>query len=173
MLLRVGGTDLRLRALRGVSLMRIQPDKSSVQHLICEAAYTEDGVQYPLKTTDQPLPDATLVRRTGWIEPPLNALMFNFGGDVNLIPFFDTFTELFLRSDKVRTIIRPDHSGRTTPTGNKPLLSHYTGTCVHGRNDFNIDITSSQTSEVKSPPLLGGPTNGDIEWAEVINLSLV
>ena len=61
-----------------------------VQHLICEAARTKDGVQYPLKTTDQPLPDATLVWRTGRIGPPLNALMCKFGGNVKRIPFFVT-----------------------------------------------------------------------------------
>ena len=34
-----------------------------------------------------------------------------------------------------------------------------------------MDSTSShsQTSKEKSPPLLGSPTNGNVEWAEVIN----
>ena len=136
--------------------------------LICEATCTEDGVQYPLKTTDQPLPDATLVWRTERIEPPLNALICKFGGNVRRIQFFDAFTELFLRSDEVRTIIRPNHSRRTA-TGDEPRHSHYTATSVHGRDNFNMDSTSSQTSEQKSPALLGGPTNGDVEWAEVIN----
>ena len=139
--------------------------KSSVQHLICGV---QDGVQYPLKTTDQLLPDTTLVRRTGWIELPVNALMCKFGDDANRIPFLDTFTELFLRSDKFRTIIWPNHSGHT-PTKDEPLHSHDTGTGVHGRNEFNMDSTSSQTSEEESPPLLGSPKNGDVEWDEVIN----
>ena len=149
-------------------LVRVQRDKRRVQHLICEAACTEYGVQYPLKTTDPPFPDITLVQSTGRIETPSNAPMCKFGGDVNRIPFFDTFTELFLRSDKIRTIIWPNHSGRT-PRGEEPLHSHYKGTSVHGRNNFNMDSTSSQTSEKKSPPLLGNPANGDVEWAEVIS----
>ena len=106
--------------------------------------------------------------RTGWIEPPLNALMCKFGGNVKRIPFFHTFTELFLRSNQVRNIIRSNHS-RRTPTGDEPLHSYYTRTSVHGRDDFNVDSTSSETSEEKSPPLLGSPTNCDVEWAEVIN----
>ena len=53
--------------------------------------------------------------------------------------------------------------------GDEPLHSHYTGTTVHGRNNFNMDGTSSETSEEKSPPHLGSPTNCDVEWAEVIN----
>ena len=32
-----------------------------------------------------------------------------------------------------------------------------------------MDSTSSEKSEEKSPPLLGSPTNCDVEWAEVIN----
>ena len=82
--------------------------------------------------------------------------------------FFDTFTERFLRYNEVRNIIRPNHSRRIA-TGDDPLRSHYTGTSVHERNDFNMDSTSSQTSEEKSPPLLDSPTNGDVEWAEAIN----
>ena len=106
--------------------------------------------------------------RTGWIEPPLNALIGKFGSDDKRISFFDTFTELFLRSNEVRTVIRPNHS-RSTPTGDKPLNSHYTGTSVHGRDNFNMDSTSSETSAEKFPPLLGSPTNCDVEWAKVIN----
>ena len=159
----------RLRSLMVVRSVRNQlGKKSSVQHLICKATCTEDGVQFPLKTTDQPLPDANLVRRTGQIEPPNNALMCMFGGDVNRTSFFDKFTEVFLRSDKVRTIIWPNHSGRN-PTGDEPLYSHYTGSSVHGRNDFNVDSTSSQTSEEKSSRLLVSPTNADVECTEVIN----
>ena len=59
-------------------------------------------------------------------------------------------------------------TGRT-PMGDEPLHSHYAGTGVHGRDNFNMDGPSSQTSEEKSPPLLGSPTNGDVEWAEVID----
>ena len=142
--------------------------KSSVQHHICEAACTEDGVQYPLKITEQPLRDATLVWGTGRVEPPFNALMCKFGGNVNRIPFFDTFTELFLRSNEVLTIMRTNHSS-CTATGDEPLHSNYSGTIIHGREDFNMDNTSSQTSGEKSPPLLGSPTNSDVEMAEVIN----
>ena len=70
--------------------------------------------------------------------------------------------------NEVGTIIRPNHS-RSTPTGDEPLHSHYTRTSVHGRDNFNMDSTSRETSEKKSPPLLGSPTNGDVEWDEVIN----
>ena len=58
---------------------------------------------------------------------------------------------------------------RCTPSGDEPLHSHYTGTSVHGRENFNMDSTSSETKEGKSPPLLGSPTSCDVEWAEVIN----
>ena len=123
---------------------------------------------YSNVTTDQLLPGATLMRRTWRVEPPLNALMCNFRGDVEHVSFSNTFTELFLRSNEVHTIIRPNHS-RSSPTGDQPLHSHYTGTSFHGRDDFNMDSTSSETSEETSPPLLDSPTNGDVEWAEVIN----
>ena len=53
--------------------------------------------------------------------------------------------------------------------GDEPLHSYHKGTSVHGRDDFNMDSTSSETSEEKSPPLLGSPTNCDVERAEVIN----
>ena len=45
-------------------------------------------------------------------------------------------------------------------------------TSVHGRYDFNLDSTRSQTSGEKSPFVLGSPTNGDVEEAEVINPGL-
>ena len=96
---------------------------------------------------------------------PLCAL---FGGNVKGIPFIHTFMEFFLRSNEVRTIIRPNHS-RHTPTGDEPLHSHYTGSSVLGRDNFNMNSTSSETSEAKSAPLLSSPTNCDVEWAEVIN----
>ena len=59
--------------------------KSSVR----ETTSTEDGVKYSLKTSYQPLPDATLVWRTGRIEPPLNAFVGEFHGDVDGVPLFD------------------------------------------------------------------------------------
>ena len=55
------------------------------------------------------------------------------------------------------------------PARDKPLESHITGTSVYGRNGFNMDSTSCQTSEEKSPPLFGSPINIDVEWAKVIN----
>ena len=60
----------------------------------------------------------------------------------------------------------------STPMGDEPLHSPYTGTSVHGWDDFNLESTSSETSEQKSPPLLGSPTNCDVEWTEVINTGL-
>ena len=51
-LLRLGRTPRRLRALRDVGLVRIRPEKVSVQHLICEATRTEDGVHYSFKFTN-------------------------------------------------------------------------------------------------------------------------
>ena len=94
--------------------------------------------------------------------------MFNFRGDVERVPFFNTFAELILRSTEVRIIIRPNHS-RSTPTGGESLPSHYKGTSVHERDNFNKDSTSSETGEERSPLLVGIPTSGDVEWAEVIN----
>ena len=49
--------------------------ENSVQKFVSEATSTEDGVNYSLKSTYQHLPDATLVWRTGRVEPPLNAFM--------------------------------------------------------------------------------------------------
>ena len=94
--------------------------------------------------------------------------MCKFGGNHKRIPFFDTFKALRLRSNDARTIIRPNHSMRT-PTGDEPLHSLYTGTSVHGRDDFDMDSRSSHTGEEESPPLLGSPTNSDVEWAGTIN----
>ena len=153
--------------LTGVKGREFSP-YSTRPKVVCEATGTEDGVQYPLKTRDRTLPDANLVWRAWRVEPPLNALMCNFRGDVERVPFFNIFTELFYRFNEIRTVIRPNHR-RRTPTGDKPLHSIFTGTSVHGWNDFNMDITSFQTSEEKSPPLLDSLTNGDVEWAELIN----
>ena len=94
--------------------------------------------------------------------------MCKFLGDIERVPFLNTFTEPFLRSNEVRTIIRTN-DGRSTPTEDESLHFHYTGTSVHGRNDFNMESTGSQTIEEKSPPLVGGSTNSDVEWSEVIN----
>ena len=41
----------------------------------------------------QPIPDATLVWRTGRIEAPLNAFVRMFRTDVERVDFFNTFTE--------------------------------------------------------------------------------
>ena len=76
MLLRLGRTGRRLRAC--VKCV-FDETKSSVQNFVRETS-AEDGVKYSLKTTYQPLPDATLVWRTGWIEPPLNAFVGKFEG---------------------------------------------------------------------------------------------
>ena len=71
-----------------------------------EATFTENGVKHSFKPTDQPLPYANTVRRTRWLEHHINALLRNFRSDVEQFPFFKKITELFLRSDKIRTIIR-------------------------------------------------------------------
>ena len=63
--------------------------KSSVQNFVRETTSTDDGVKYSLKTTYQPLPYATLVWRTGRIEPPLNAFVGKFDGDVDGVPLLD------------------------------------------------------------------------------------
>ena len=59
------------------------------------------------------------------------------------------------------------------PYGDGPLHSYYIGTGVHGRNDFNMNITSSQTSEDKSPPVLGSPKDGEVECSQVFNSAVV
>ena len=62
--------------------------ESSVLNFVSEAANTEDGVKYLLKTTYQPLPDATLVWRTVRFVPPLNAFMGRFRCTIDSVPHF-------------------------------------------------------------------------------------
>ena len=62
---------------------------SSVQDFVRETTINKDGVKYSLKITYQPLPDATLVWRTGQIERPLNAFVGKLHGDVDGVPLFD------------------------------------------------------------------------------------
>ena len=69
--------------------------KSSVQNFVRETTSIEDGVNYSLKTTYQPLPDATVVWRTGRIKPPLNAFVGKFDGDVDGVRY--SRVVLFLR----------------------------------------------------------------------------
>ena len=79
--------------------------KGSVQNFIRETTKTEDGVNYSLKTTYQPLKDATLVWRTERIEPPLNAFVGKFDGDVDGVPPLDILAQFFFRANKVSAIV--------------------------------------------------------------------
>ena len=142
--------------------------KSSVQNFVRETASTEDGVKYSLKTTYQHLPDATLVWRTGRIEPPLNAFVGEFDGNVDEVPLLDILVLFLFRTNKVSTIIRPNN-GWCTPTGDKPLHSYYTRTGVHGRNDFNVNGASSKAREEETQPILGIPTYSNVKRAEVVD----
>ena len=63
--------------------------KSRVQKFVRETTSTKDDVKYSLKTKYQPLPDATLVWRTGRIEPPLKVFVGKFHGDVDGVSLFD------------------------------------------------------------------------------------
>ena len=89
-------------------------------------------------------------------------------GNMERVLFLKHSRSLFAAPMKFVSSSEKNHS-RRTPTGDEPLHSHYTGASVHGRNHFNMDSASSQTSDEKSPPLLGSPKNGDVEWAEVTN----
>ena len=63
--------------------------KSSVKNFVPETTSTEDGVMYSLKSTYQPLPDATLVWHTGRIETPLNAIVGEFDGNFDGVLLLD------------------------------------------------------------------------------------
>ena len=78
--------------------------KNSVQNFVRETS-TEDGVRCSLKTMYQPLPDATLVWRNGRIEPPLNAFVGEFDGDVDGAPRLDILACLFFRANKISAIV--------------------------------------------------------------------
>ena len=84
------------------------------------------------------------MRRAGWIEPPLYTFVSELSCNVDNVPLFNTFSEFFLRSDKVSAIVGPNLS-RCTPKWHKPLNSHNTTTSVHGCNYLGMDSASSET----------------------------
>ena len=84
-----------------------------MQYLIREATRAKNIILHALETAYQPHPDATLMWCAGWIEPPLCTFVSEFSCNVDNVPLFNTFSEFFVRSNKVSAIVRPNH-GRCT-----------------------------------------------------------
>ena len=142
-----------------------------MQYLIREATRAKNSIQHALEAAYQLLPDTTLMWCAGWIEYPLYAFVSELSCNVDNVPLFNTFSEFFLRSNKVSAIVWPNH-GRCTPTWHKPLNSHDTRTGVHGCNYLDMDSASSETGEEEAPPFLSSSADSNIEWPKVVNASV-
>ena len=70
-----------------------------MQHLIREAMRAKNSTQHALEAACQPLSDTTLMRKAGRIEPQLYALVSELSCNVDDLPLFNTFPEVFLRSN--------------------------------------------------------------------------
>ena len=130
-----------------------------MQYLIREATRAKNSIQHAFEAAYQPLPDTPLMWCAGWIEPALYTFVSELSCNVDNVPLFNTFSEFFLRSNKVSAIVWPNH-GRCTPTWHKPL--YY----------LDMDSASSETGEEEAPPFLSSTADSNIEWPKVVNASV-
>ena len=89
--------------------------KGSMQHLIREATRAKNSIQNAAEAAYQPLPNTTLIRFAGLIEPAFYTFERELSCNVDKVPLFNTFPEFFLRSNEVSALVRLNH-GRCTPT---------------------------------------------------------
>ena len=83
---------------------------------------------------------------------PLNAFMYERQWSF-CVPIFEIQRKLFFGSYNVRSVVRPNYWGCSSPR-NKALDSHHTWTCVHGWNQLNVNCASRYASKKKTPAFL-------------------
>ena len=67
----------------------LRETKNCNQNFVAEATSTGNGLKFSFKATYYPLPDATLMWRTGRVEPLFYAFVGKLSGNVFCVPFFN------------------------------------------------------------------------------------
>ena len=81
----------------------------------------KDRIQYSLKTTDQRLPNATMMWFTMRVANPLIPFLQKLHSYLHRVQFFSLITKFFPDSDKAGSIVGPRQS-KSTPVGEKLSL---------------------------------------------------